>query len=115
MLYEMVRDHLATLLADVFTCVRCGGRRQVVAYLTAPNGVRAILEHLELPSLPGRLAPAQGHPKARGAEPKEWLLPPAQLQASSSAAPRLGRQPGLGRHLLEMNCFSANPVCGSCE
>ena len=31
---------------DVFTCVGCGGRRRVLAYLTAPNAVRAILEHL---------------------------------------------------------------------
>jgi hypothetical protein len=45
---------------DVFACVRCGGRRRVLAYLTAPNGGRAILEHLELPLLPGRLAAAPG-------------------------------------------------------
>ena len=33
---------------DVFACGRCGGRCQVLAYLTAPGGVRAILEHLGL-------------------------------------------------------------------
>ncbi|WP_239470514.1 hypothetical protein [Archangium violaceum] len=59
-LYEAVRDNLATLLVDVFTCQRCGGRRRVLAYLTAPGGVRAILEHLGLPSWPAQLAPAQG-------------------------------------------------------
>ncbi|RKH68905.1 ATP-dependent helicase HrpA [Corallococcus llansteffanensis] len=45
---------------DVFACGRCGGRRRVQAYLTAPGGVRAILEHLELPTWPAQLAPAQG-------------------------------------------------------
>jgi len=48
---------------DVFACGRCGGRRRVLAYLTAPGGVRAILEHLGLPTLPGRLAPARGPPQ----------------------------------------------------
>ena len=47
---------------DVFACGRCAGRRRVLAYLTAPGGVRAILEHLGLPTLPGRLAPARGPP-----------------------------------------------------
>jgi hypothetical protein len=45
---------------DVFTCQRSGGRRRVLAYLTAPGGVRAIVEHLGLPSWPAQLAPAQG-------------------------------------------------------
>jgi Putative transposase/Transposase zinc-binding domain len=48
---------------DVFACGRCGGRRRVLAYLTAPGGVRAILEHLGLPTLPGRVAPARGPPQ----------------------------------------------------
>jgi hypothetical protein len=48
---------------DVFACGRWGGRRRVLAYLTAPGGVRAILEHLGLPWLPGRLAPARGPPQ----------------------------------------------------
>ncbi|MCY1073820.1 hypothetical protein [Archangium lansingense] len=34
-LYEAVRDNLATLLVDVFVCVRCGGRLRVLAYVTA--------------------------------------------------------------------------------
>ncbi|MFE8605477.1 ATP-dependent helicase HrpA [Archangium violaceum] len=48
---------------DVFVCVRCGGRRRVLAYLTAPNAVRAILEHLALPSQPAKRAPTQGPPQ----------------------------------------------------
>ncbi|MCY1077286.1 hypothetical protein [Archangium lansingense] len=35
----------------------------VVAYLTAPNAVRAILEHLSLPTRPAQLAAAQGPPQ----------------------------------------------------
>ncbi|WNG22498.1 ATP-dependent helicase HrpA [Cystobacter fuscus] len=44
---------------DVFACVRCGGRRRVLADVTAPGGVRAILEHLGLPTSRARLAKAQ--------------------------------------------------------
>ena len=32
----------------------------MLAYLTAPSGARAIVEHLGLPSLAWKLAPAQG-------------------------------------------------------
>jgi hypothetical protein len=49
-----------TFALDVFACVKCGGRRRVLSYLTAPSGVRAILEHLDLPSRPPKWAPAQG-------------------------------------------------------
>jgi hypothetical protein len=49
---------------DVFACGRCGGRRRVLAYLTARQAVRAILEHLGLPSLPQRLSPARGPPQS---------------------------------------------------
>jgi hypothetical protein len=34
---------------DVLTCP-CGGRRVVLAYLTEPGPVKAILDHLGLPS-----------------------------------------------------------------
>jgi hypothetical protein len=52
-----------TFALDVFTCAWCGGRRRVLAYLTAPNAVRAILEHLSLPTRPAQLAAAQGPPQ----------------------------------------------------
>ena len=52
-----------TFELDVFECVRCGGRRRVLSYLTAPGRVRAILEHLELPTRPAQLAAAQGPPQ----------------------------------------------------
>ena len=38
-----------TFALDVFACPRCGGRRKVLAYVTAPAGVRSILEHLGPP------------------------------------------------------------------
>jgi hypothetical protein len=45
---------------DVLACVRCGGRRRVLAYVSEPGGVRAILEHLGLPTAGAWLAPARG-------------------------------------------------------
>ncbi|HEX8698141.1 MAG TPA: transposase, partial [Myxococcaceae bacterium] len=51
---------------DVFVCVRCGGRRRVLAYVQGGGGVRAILEHLGLPTACARLAPARGPPQAAG-------------------------------------------------
>ena len=39
-----------TFQVDVLTCSKCGGRRQVIAYITEPPVVRAILNHLGLPS-----------------------------------------------------------------
>ncbi|WP_245769050.1 transposase [Stigmatella aurantiaca] len=44
---------------EVFACVRCGGRRRVLAYVKAGRGVRAILEHLGLPTAGVSLALAQ--------------------------------------------------------
>jgi hypothetical protein len=49
---------------DVLTCGKCGGRRRVLAYITEPPVVRAILEHLRLPSTPLPVAPARGPPQA---------------------------------------------------
>jgi len=42
---------------DVLACP-CGGRRVVLAYLTEPGPVKAILDHLGLPSTGPPLAPA---------------------------------------------------------
>jgi hypothetical protein len=49
-----------TFALDVFACFRCSGRRGVLAHLTAPGEVRAILEHLALRTRPVKLDPAQG-------------------------------------------------------
>jgi hypothetical protein len=51
---------------DVFVCVRCGGRRRVLAYMKQAGGVRAILEHLGLPIAGASLAPASGPTQAAG-------------------------------------------------
>jgi hypothetical protein len=51
---------------DVFACVRCGGRRRVLAYVNEAAGVRAILEHLGLPTAGARLAPPREPPQAAG-------------------------------------------------
>jgi hypothetical protein len=67
-----------TFALDVFACSRCAGRRKVLAYLTAPGGVRAILEHLQLPSPPAKLAPARGptrvSPRVNSIRPGESVL-----------------------------------------
>ncbi|NMO23010.1 ATP-dependent helicase HrpA [Pyxidicoccus fallax] len=49
---------------DVFACVRCGGRLRVLAYVKGAPRVRAILEHLGLPTACARWAPARGPPQA---------------------------------------------------
>ncbi|HEX8536008.1 MAG TPA: ATP-dependent helicase HrpA [Cystobacter sp.] len=48
---------------DVFACPRCGGRRKVLAEVTAPAGVRSIWEHLGLPTQALKRAPARGPPQ----------------------------------------------------
>jgi hypothetical protein len=49
---------------DVFACVRCGGRRRVLAYVKGARGGRAILEHLGLSTTGSSLASARGPHKA---------------------------------------------------
>jgi hypothetical protein len=53
-----------TFSVGVFACVRCGGRRRVLAYVKGAGGVRAILEHLGLPTASAHLAPARGPPQS---------------------------------------------------
>jgi hypothetical protein len=53
-----------TLDFDVFACVRCGGRRRVLAYVKEAAGVRAIVEHLGLPTAGARLTPARQPPQS---------------------------------------------------
>jgi hypothetical protein len=52
-----------TFAVDVFTCVRCGGRRRVLAYVKQARGGRAILEHLGLPTAGASLTPARAPPQ----------------------------------------------------
>jgi hypothetical protein len=54
-----------TFDVDVFACIRCGGRRRVLAYVKEAGGVRAILEHLGLPTAGARRARRAGLPRPR--------------------------------------------------
>ncbi len=49
-----------TFAVEVFACVRCGGRRRVLAYVKGAAGGRVILEHLGLPRNLVRLREAAG-------------------------------------------------------
>jgi len=49
---------------DVFVCVRCGGQRRLLAYVKQAGAVRAILEHLGLPTSGASLSPAPAPPQA---------------------------------------------------
>jgi hypothetical protein len=72
---------------EVLECLRCGGRRRVLAEVKGAGGVRAIVEHLGLPTASAHLA---------------------------HAAPRLGKRLGrAGVCLLEMKGFCAGSACGS--
>jgi hypothetical protein len=66
---------------DVLRCDRCGGPREVIAFLTDPEVVPRILVHLGLPSTPPPLAPARAPPVPlafeTGPEPDDCVDPPA--------------------------------------
>ena len=44
-------------------CPSCGGEMKILAFLTDPPVVAAILLHLELPHLPPPISPARGPPQ----------------------------------------------------
>jgi len=48
---------------DIFECVRCGGRLTILAFIEKPSAVKAILDHLGLPSIPLPLTKARGPPQ----------------------------------------------------
>jgi hypothetical protein len=47
----------------VLECNRCGGRRVVLAFLIERSAVKAILEHLRLPTTGPPVAPARRNPQ----------------------------------------------------
>ena len=49
---------------DVLTCDSCGGPRKLLAFLTDPKAVVAILTHLGLPHHPPAVAAARSPPQA---------------------------------------------------
>ena len=83
---------------DVFACVRGGGRRRVWAYVTAPGGVRAILEHLGRTSLLG-VGSTEG-----GGQPR--------LEAAGIEAAKAGSAPTRGqRHTPRFPSENGAPIC----
>jgi hypothetical protein len=57
----------ATLLARIYECCPlvcpdCGHEMRVIAFVTEPNSVKALLQHLGLPTEPPPVAPARGPP-----------------------------------------------------
>jgi putative transposase len=48
---------------DVLSC-RCGNRREIIAFVTAPAVIEKILRHLRLPCAPPPLMPARASPQA---------------------------------------------------
>ena len=65
----------ALLLARIYevfplVCPICGAEMRIIAFLTDPAAVRAILAHLGEPTAPPRIAPARGPPL--------WDLPDAR-------------------------------------
>lgn len=44
---------------DVLTCPKCAASMTIIAFLTDPNVLTKILDHLNLPSNPPSLAPAR--------------------------------------------------------
>jgi hypothetical protein len=63
---------------DVLACP-CGGRRVVLAYLTQPGPVKAILDHLGLPSTGPPIAPARS---SGGLAEATWQDDVPELQQS---------------------------------
>ncbi len=55
-----------TFAVDVLACVRCAGRRRVLASVKQVGGVRAIVEHLRLPTAGASLPPARALPPGAG-------------------------------------------------
>ena len=47
---------------DVLTCEHCGGRREVLTFITDPLVIQRILEHLGLPSEPPQIRAARPPP-----------------------------------------------------
>ena len=48
---------------EIFDCARCGARLTIVAFIEKASAVKAILEHLALPSTPLPLGKATGPPQ----------------------------------------------------
>lgn len=86
----------AQLLARIFEvlpllCPACGGEMRIVAFLTDPPVVQAILLHLGLPHRPPRVTPARGPPQAELAFDQTADFDPTD--AETPPGPRFARCP----------------------
>ena len=50
---------------DVLGCPKCGGHRRIIAAVTAPSAIKAILAHLRLDAPAPAIAPARAPPSAQ--------------------------------------------------
>ena len=80
------RIRWALLLARIYEvlpllCPACGGQMKILAFLTDPPVVVAILQHLELPHTPPPVSPARGPPQG------DFLLDQTSAFDSSEAEP----------------------------
>ena len=62
-------------------CPACGGQMRILAFLTDPPTVAAILVHLEMPHTPPPISPARGPPQG------DFLLDQTLTSCSISPAP----------------------------
>jgi Putative transposase/Transposase zinc-binding domain len=81
------RVRWATLLARIYEvlpllCPACGGQMKILAFLTDPPVVFAILEHLELPHAPPMIAPARGPPQGDFLLDQSPAFDPTQAEPS---------------------------------
>ena len=61
---------------DVLTCPKCAASMVVIAFLTDPNVLTKILDHLNLPSAPPTLAPARSPIDEQGLFADEEFVEP---------------------------------------
>jgi len=69
---------------EIFDCARCAGRLTVVAFIEKASAVKAILDHLGLPSVPLPLVKARalhGRPSASERSSRPWRLWAAPARA----------------------------------
>ncbi len=53
---------------DIEVCPKCAGPMKIIAAIEDPKVIKKILDHLELPSIAPRFAPARGPPQSDQAD-----------------------------------------------
>jgi len=80
------------LLARIYeafplTCPRCGAEMRIIAFITEAVDVRAILEHIDEPATPPRIASARGPPQWYEDSGKGFINAENDLQGDPLAQP----------------------------